>query len=316
MDALPMPEDTGLPYASTVDGAMHACGHDGHVAMLVGAARLRAEHRDDLASDVAFMFQPGEEGYHGARAMLDEGLLDRVGTPDRAFAIHLTPTLPSGVVATRGGPLLASADVVSIVVRGRGGHASMPHHAADPIPAACELVLALQAALTRNVDVFDPAVLTIAEIKAGTTNNVIPEVARLTGTLRAVSARTRARMKDLIQQVAAGVVAAHGVVADVHIEDGYPVTVNTPAEADGALAVARDVLGERKAIVMPSPFMGAEDFTYVLEQVAGTMVFLGAMPAGVDAPAPNHSNRMVLDEDALASGIAMHAAMALRHGKS
>ena len=177
MDALPMPEDTGLDYASTVDGVMHACGHDAHTAMLVGAARLLAARRGRLAGRVRLFFQPGEEGQGGARLAIDEGLLDATdgGEPvSWAFAIHQSPTFPARLVATRPGPILASADEFRIDVRGRGGHASMPHHANDPIPVACELVQALQVFVTRRVDAFDPAVVTVTRIAAGTTTNVIP----------------------------------------------------------------------------------------------------------------------------------------------
>ena len=191
MDALPMPEDTGLDFASTNAGATHACGHDSHVAMLAGAASLLRAHVDELKGRVVFMFQPGEEGEHGARFMIDEGILDIAGRVDLAFAIHQSPNIPSGMIATKGGTLLASADEIFIDVVGRGGHASMPYLTLDPIPVACEIVLAIQSMITRKVDVFDPAVVTIAHVTAGTTSNVIPEVASIHGTVRAISAQTR-----------------------------------------------------------------------------------------------------------------------------
>src|SRR5512132_3439556 len=187
MDALPMPEDTGLPFASEVGGAMHACGHDAHVAMLVGAARLLARRRATLAGSVLFMFQPGEEGYHGARVMLEEGLLEGGAPPTGAFALHVTHRLTAGAISARPGPAMASGDTIQIVVRGRGGHASAPHDCLDPIPIACEMVQAFQTLVTRRVHVFDPAVLTIAKIEAGTTRNIVPETASLLGTIRTVS---------------------------------------------------------------------------------------------------------------------------------
>jgi hippurate hydrolase len=316
MDALPMPEDTGLDFASVVDGAMHACGHDAHVAMLAGAARLLAERRGELGGRVAFMFQPGEEGHHGARVMLDDGLLDQVTEGAQpvsmAFAIHQTPTLASGVVATRPRALLASSDTLLITVRGRGGHASMPHHALDPIPIACEIVTALQSMVTRRVDAFDPAIVTIARIQAGTTSNVVPETAELLGTIRAVSDRTRSAVLDDIKRLAEGIAAAHGAEADVTIDGGYPVTVNDEDAARFVLDTAGAVLGARNARLMPTPFMGAEDWSYVLQQVPGCMAFLGTAPADGRPAAPNHSNRMVLDEGAMAAGIATYAAVALR----
>jgi amidohydrolase len=210
MDALPMPENAEVEYASTVEETMHACGHDLHTAMLVGAAHLLTAQRKKLHGRVLFMFQPGEEGAGGARVMLEEGLLDGVGEMKAAFAIHVASNVASGVVAAKGGTQMASADEFFVTVKGRGGHASMPHDALDPIPVACEIVLALQSMITRRVSVFDPAVLTVGSITAGTTSNVIPETARLHGTMRAVSERTRALIHDQLRRVAEGIAAAHG----------------------------------------------------------------------------------------------------------
>src|SRR6476646_766949 len=210
MDALPVLEDSGLPFASEVPGAMHACGHDTHMAMLLGAARLLAERRDLLAGQVVFMVQPGEEGFHGARYMLEEGLLDVVpeAPVSGAFALHLSSTLETGCVSVRPGPMSAAADRWRMVVRGRGVHASEPYAAADPIPAAAEIVLALQSMVTRRVDVFDPAVVTVAHIEAGSTNNVIPDSAFLEGTIRTLSAERRADVVESVQRVATHVAAA------------------------------------------------------------------------------------------------------------
>ena len=318
MDALPMPEDTGLDFASRIDGAMHACGHDSHVAMLAGTAKLLAARRGSLTGRVAFMFQPGEEGHDGAKHMLEDGLLATVAAGAEpvslAFAIHQSPTIPSGVIATKGSSLMASADSFTITVRGRGGHASMPHHASDPIPIACEMVGAFQTLVTRRVDVFDPAVVTVARIRAGTTSNVIPETAELLGTVRTVSEKARDAVLADIEQVARGIASAHGATAEIVVERGYPVTVNDTDAAVFALATAATLLGKRNAVEMPNPVMGAEDWSYVLQQVPGAMAFLGTRPAGV-APhetAPNHSNRMILDEEAMVAGIATYAGVALR----
>jgi amidohydrolase len=318
MDALPLHEDTGLDFASHDDAAMHACGHDTHVAMLAGAAKLLSARRGDLTGRVAFMFQPGEEGHHGARCMLEDGLLATAGAGaepvSMAFAIHQSPTIPSGMIATRGRALLASADELQITVRGKGGHASMPHHAGDPIPIACEIVTALQAMVTRRVDAFDPAVVTVAKIRAGTTTNVIPETATLWGTIRTVSESTRQAVMQDIERLAQGIAAAHGAQAEVELTHGYPVTVNHDDAAAFTLETARRLLGEGAAVEMPTPVMGAEDWSYVLQEVNGAMAFLGTRPPGV-APhdvAPNHSNRMVLDEGAMAAGIATYAGVALR----
>ncbi len=317
MDALPMPEDTGLDYASEVHGAMHACGHDAHTAMLAGVARLLAARRSELAGRVRFLFQPGEEGHGGAAVALGEGLLeasDGAEPVSWAFAVHQSPSFPTGMVATRPGPLLASADEVFVTVRGRGGHASMPHLANDPVPVACEVVQALQTWVTRRVDVFQPAVVTIGRIRAGTTTNVIPETARLDGTIRTVSPRVRAEAHAAIRRIAEHVAAAHDMTAEVEIRDGYPVTVNDSAAAEDVLATARWLVGDELSLALPSPVMGAEDFSYVLDRVPGAMAFLGTRPAGVPAAevAPNHSNRMVIDESAMATGVALYAAVALR----
>lgn len=318
MDALPMPEDTGLEFASEVDGAMHACGHDAHTAMLASAAQLLSERRGAMAGRVVFMFQPGEEGDHGARYMLEEGLLAQAAEGaepvSMAFAIHQSPSIPSGMITCKGSSIMASADEMEITIRGRGGHASMPHHAGDPIPVACEIVTAMQAMVTRRVDAFDPAVVTVAKIRAGTTTNVIPETATLWGTIRAVSERTRESVMADIERLAEGIASAHGMTAEVSLMPGYPVTVNDDDAARFALDTAGRLLGGRAVFEMPAPVMGAEDWSYVLQQVPGAMAFLGTRPPGMapDAVAPNHSNRMVIDESAMTAGIATYAGVALR----
>ena len=317
MDGLPLTEETGLPFSSEHDGRMHACGHDTHVAMLLGAARLLHERRASWQGRILLMFQPGEEGFHGARYMLDEGLLAASGgeRPSAAFALHISTTYRTGTIDVRRGPMLASSDTLRIVVKGRGGHASAPHNALDPITVAAEIVLGLQTMVTRRVDVFDPAVVTIAQFVAGTTTNIIPEIASLGGTIRTISEATRLAVRANIRQVAVGIGAAHGAQVEVEIEPGYPVTVNDPVFTDLVLSAAREVLGEDDVIEVPAPIMGAEDFSYVLQQVPGTIAFVGARPAGEDpATAPmNHSNRVVFDESAMAVGVATYVAVALRH---
>jgi hippurate hydrolase len=267
MDALPLQEDTGLPFTSSMSGKMHACGHDAHTAMLVGAARLLARHQSEVAGTVRLMFQPGEEGFGGAKVMLEEGLLDCV--PSAAFALHATPRWAAGTVTTRPGPVLASVDTFRIEIRGRGGHASAPHMAADPVPVACEIVTALQTFVTRSVSVFEPGVVTVGKIEAGTTNNVIPETATLIGTVRTVSPATRGLMLAGLQRVARGVADAHGVTARVDITGGYPVTVNDADFARFVLDVGQRLVGRERAPQQLTPQMAAEDFSYVLEQVPG-----------------------------------------------
>src|SRR5882762_1612812 len=252
MDALPMPEETGLPFASEVDGRMHACGHDAHTAMLVGAARLLVRRRDSLAGSVLFMLQPGEEGYHGARVMIEEGLLDGTSAPSGAFALHVTHRMEAGSISARPGPAMASGDTLQIVVRGKGGHASAPHDCLDPIPIACEIVQAFQTLVTRRVHVFDPAVVTVAKIEAGTTRNVIPDTASLLGTIRTVSEATRERVLEGVRRVAEGVAAAHGAEVAVELIRGYAV-----------LDTARELLGPEAAHATSHPIMASEDFSYV-----------------------------------------------------
>ncbi|WP_448581211.1 M20 metallopeptidase family protein [Thermaurantiacus sp.] len=311
MDALPMPEDTGLPFASQVEGVMHACGHDSHTAMLVGAARLLCGMREQLAGTVMFMFQPGEEGHHGARFMLEDGLLDPL--PDAAFALHVMPNAPHGMVGGRAGALLASADLLEVTVVGKGGHASMPHDALDPIPIACAIVSAIQTFVTREVPVADPAVVTIGRIQAGTTNNVIAEKAELLGTIRTLSRHRRAAVQQGLRRLVEGIAAAHGATAHVRFTEGFPVTVCDPrAVAFGRATVEALFPGAWQE--MAQPVMGAEDFAYVLEKVPGAMFFLGVSHEGAEwrQCCPLHSNRMVLDESVMARGAALHAALAIR----
>jgi amidohydrolase len=316
MDALPVTERTGLDYSSKIDGAMHACGHDLHTAMLAGAARLLSARRADLAGSVVFMFQPGEEGYAGARYMISEGVLDAAGErPAAAYALHVASAqLPTGVFSTRPGPMMAAAEVLDVTVRGHGGHGSQPHHAADPIPVACEIVIALQALVTRKFDIFDPVVITVGSFHAGTTDNVIPDSAHFLATVRSFSRASRDRLRDVALRLVRDIASAHGLDATAEFTNSYPVTVNDQAEADFAAGVVADVLGEGRYVGQPNPMAGAEDFSYVLEQVPGAFMMLGAVPPGVDpATAPfNHSADAVFDDSVLGDGAALYAELALR----
>ncbi|MET0135395.1 MAG: M20 family metallopeptidase [Kibdelosporangium sp.] len=314
MDALPLQEDSGLAFASEVDGSMHACGHDTHTAMLVSAARLLASRKDALAGRVVFMFQPGEEGHHGARHMIHEGVLEAGGRPiERAFALHITSTETSGVIRSRAGAMLAAADTFVVRVFGRGGHGASPADALDPVPAAAAMVGALQTMVTRRISVFEPVVITVGRISAGTTSNIIPETAELEGTFRSLSEASRAKVRTELPKLVGHIAAAYGCRAEVSLTPGYPVTVNDDEIGPHVLDLAGAVLGSRHAVPMPNPVMGAEDFSYVLQRVPGAFAFLGACPPGVqpEEADPNHSNRVHFDESALANGVAMYAAFAL-----
>jgi hippurate hydrolase len=317
MDGLPLTEETGLEFTSERTGAMHACGHDTHMAMLLGAARLLVARRNAFAGRVLLMFQPGEEGHHGARVMLEEGLLDLPAGEEvtGAFALHISTKYATGTIDYRPGAMLVAADFIRLTIRGRGGHASAPHETIDPIPVAAEIVLALQAMVTRRVDVFDPAVVTIAHVDAGTTTNIIPETAFLGGTIRTMSEANRALVHAGVRRVVEGICAAHDATAELEIVPGYPVTLNDPAFTAFAAGVARDLLGPDAVIELAAPIMGAEDFSYVLQRVPGAMFFVGARPPEEDpATAPqNHSNRVIHHEPAMAVGAAVYAAVALRH---
>lgn len=317
MDGLPLHEETGLDFASEVDGAMHGCGHDTHVAMLLGAARLLMERHEALAGRVLLMFQPGEEGYHGARFMLEEGLLEEgphgAGGVERAVALHISTRYPAGTVALRPGAMLASADAIKGSVVGRGGHASTPHLALDPVYVTAEFIVALQSVVSRRVDAFDPAIVSITRLAGGTTNNIIPESVAFEGTIRTVSEGARAQVGDWVRQVAAGVAATHGATIDLEIVPGYPVTLNDPASVAWFRELAVAVAGAPAVRDLDAPVMGAEDFSYVLQRVPGLLAFVGARPASEDpATAPqNHSNRVVFDEPSMALGVALYAAAAL-----
>lgn len=312
MDALPMTEETGLAFSSTIPGTMHACGHDTHTAMLAGAAELLCARADQLTGEVQFMFQPGEEGYHGARFMLDDGLIDPL--PDAAFALHVMPNSPHGLIAGKAGALLASADQFDIVVAGRGGHASMPHDALDPVPVACEIVTALQALVTRKFPVSDPVVATVAKIDAGTAHNVIADRVSMRGTLRTLSPANRARLREVLEQAATHIAQAHGMTATVTITPGFPVTVCDARAVDLGEKVVGDISGEAGFHRLDAPIMGAEDFSYVLEKVPGAMFFLGVAHEGVDwrSCCSIHSTRMMVDESVLPLGTAVLAGCAER----
>jgi hippurate hydrolase len=314
MDALPLTERSGVPYASQVPGRMHACGHDLHTAMLVGAARLLAGR--SFAGSVVFMFQPGEEGNAGAKLMIEEGVLDAAGTrPVAAYGLHVTSSLmPAGMFVSRRGPLMAAADQMRVTVRGAGGHGSQPHLAKDPIPAASAIVTALQTFATRRFDAFDPVVITVGSINAGTAPNIIPDEARLGLTIRSFSPEARARVTEGVRELVEGIAAGHGLTAELDHEMGYPVTVNDAAEAEFAAGAVADLYGPERFVWVPNPMTTAEDFSYVLEEVPGAFIFLGACPPDRDpGTAPfNHATTAVFDDAVLPDGSALLAELALR----
>ena len=314
MDALPIAERTGLEFASEGPN-MHACGHDLHTTMLVGAARLLCRRQSQLTGSVVFMFQPGEEGYGGAQRMIDAGLLTAAGpSVEAAYALHVMPAvLPFGVVATRPGPLLAAVDTLRVRVIGAGGHGSRPQLAQDPVPVAAEIVGALQTVVTRQFDIFDPVVVSVGVIRAGSQHNIIADSAEIEATIRSFSDTARQRAAEVTTRVCRGVAEAHGLQADVDVERMYPVTVNDIGEAARFQRVAGALFGADRVTTFPTPLPGSEDFSQVLRRVPGAMAFLGACPKDRDpATAPyNHSPAAVHDDGVVGDGAALLAAMAL-----
>ena len=314
MDALEVTEETGEPFAAP-PGVMHACGHDLHTAALVGAAILLSRRRTELAGDVVFMFQPGEEGHDGAAAMITEGVLDAAGPRvAAAYGLHVfSSPLPRGVFATRPGPLMAASAGLFVTVRGVGGHAARPHAAADPIVVAAEMVTGLQTMVTRKFDVFDPVLITVGIFQAGTRRNVIPDSATFEATVRTFSAEALARVQDRTVRLCTQIAAAHGLHADVSFTGEYPVTINDPEHAEFALGVAADVFGRDRTLLLPNPMMGSEDFSRVLAEVPGAFVFLGACAGDDPATAPtNHSALARFDESVLPDAALLLAELARR----
>jgi hippurate hydrolase len=306
MDGLPITEETELPFASKAEGKMHACGHDGHTSMLVGAAHVLSQDysRQRLNGTVKFVFQPAEEGGGGGRVMVEEGVAEGVNS---IFALHLWPGLPFGTVATKAGPIMAAADGFEMEIRGSGGHGAMPHLTADAIVIAAQIVTALQTVVSREVDPVEPAVLTIGEIGGGTAFNIIPEKARIGGTVRTLNADLRASMPGRIEEVARGV--ANGMRGDARLDYNfsYPVTVNDAGAAERALGVAGELFGEGTVLELPNPSMGGEDFAFFLEKVPGAFVWLGVG----EEVSGLHTPRFAFDEEILPRGSALLAALAL-----
>jgi hippurate hydrolase len=309
MDALPITEATGLAYASRHHGKMHACGHDGHTATLLAAARQLSQHRR-FSGTLNLIFQPAEEGGGGARRMVEDGLFELFPC-DAVFALHNAPGLPVGTLAFRSGAALASADRVVIELKGRGGHAAMPHFSADPIVAGSSIVMALQSIVARNVDPLRSAVVTVGLFQSGTVNNVIPGSARLELSVRALDREVRQLLKLRIQQVVSQQAASLGVSAEVDYQEGYPVLVNTAAETAFAARVATELIGAERVLLDKPPVMGSEDFAYMLEHRPGCYLFLGNGDG--EGSCMVHNPGYDFNDAAMATGAAFWSLLAERY---
>lgn len=307
IDALPITERTGLPYASQHPGRMHACGHDGHSAILCATAAVLKELAEELPVCVKLIWQPAEEGGGGGERLVRAGVLDgRVGPKVRAiFGLHGWPGLKVGMVSTKPGPLLAATDTFACQFHGKGCHGAFPHWGADPIVTACQAVVNLQEVVSREIDPTEPAVVTVGVIQAGTATNVIPDTARIEGTARTLNESARVKVKQAIARRVQGIAAANGCTVDFSWHEGYPPTVNDPTMADFVALTARQTLGDVHYIPAARPSMGGEDFAYYLQQVPGCFFLIGVQPEQADAYPSLHSDRFDFTDDAVITGVTM-----------
>ncbi|HAZ94903.1 MAG TPA: amidohydrolase [Porticoccaceae bacterium] len=306
MDALPIHEETGLPYASRHPGVFHGCGHDGHVSMLLGAAQHLANTRR-FDGTVHFIFQPAEEGEAGARAMIEDGLFERFPC-DRVFAFHNWPDLPAGTISTRSGPIMAAADKFEILVEGRGGHAAMPHQTPDAILAASDLVTQLNSLVSRRISPMSTAVLSVTQIEGGSSHNVLPAAVRVVGTVRTFDADVQDRIEESLRLVAEGVAVASGTRMTVNYNRYYPATINNAQAVEEALKAAA---GVAHAEVAPHPAFTSEDFGFMLQACKGAYIWLGQGRGDNDVPL--HHPHYDFNDDVLATGIRLHVALVERH---
>jgi len=317
IDALPILEQTGLPHASTRPGRMHACGHDGHTANLLLTAAVLKRAAASLPVCVKLIFQPAEEGGGGAEVLVQAGVLDgRIGPKVSAvFGLHCWPGMPIGMVSTKPGPLMASTDTLRVTIRGRGCHGAFPHLGADPILAAAETIISLQALVSRETDPTDSAVVTVGILQAGTATNIIPDTAHFAATVRTLTDATRQRTKLALIRRVNGIAAAHDCTAEIDYETGYPATTNDPAHADRVATVARSAPCVSSFVPTSAPVMGGEDFSYYLEKVPGAFFMIGVIPPGKTSHPPLHNDRFDFTDAALPTGTNMFLSILRSFGK-